>query len=65
MNIAHVNKSDQGDQKPFGSTFWANGARATWFVTKSGESGDGSQFTLGLFNRKANTGPLRPAAGMS
>ena len=64
LNIAHINKSEQGDQKPFGSAFWANGARATWFVTKSGESGDGSQITLGLFNRKANTGPIRPASGL-
>jgi len=53
--IAHVNKSDQGDQKPFGSVYWHNGARMTWYV-KLGEELRGG-ISVGLYNRKANLGP--------
>lgn len=60
--IAHVTKSEAGDQKPFGSAFWHNGARATWYVKRDG---DGERISLGLFNRKANTGPKFPAQGFS
>jgi AAA domain len=61
LNIAHVNKSDQGDQKPFGSTFWHNGARSTWFMKAGGTTPTG--LSVGLFNRKANLGPLRLPIG--
>jgi len=50
--IAHVTKSDEGDKKPFGSAFWSNSARLTWFIKKSGEYGD--QTMIGMFNRKNN-----------
>lgn len=50
--IAHVTKAEDGDKKPFGSAFWANSARLTWFVKKSGEYGDTSM--IGMFNRKNN-----------
>ena len=30
LHIAHVNRSDTGDKKPFGSSFWHNGAPSTW-----------------------------------
>lgn len=63
LNIAHVNKSDQGDQKPFGSTFWHNGARSTWFMKAGDTTPEG--LSVGLFNRKANLGPLRQAIGYS
>ncbi len=62
MHNAHISKStESGDQKPFGSAFWHNGARSTWFV-QSVES-DPDQLRLGFFNRKANLGPIsRPAS---
>lgn len=60
--IAHVTKSEGGDQKPFGSAFWHNGARSTWYVKREGE---GERISLGLFNRKANTGPRFAAQGFS
>jgi hypothetical protein len=63
LHVAHVNKSDNGDQKPFGSTFWHNGARATWFIKASEAVDDAPVLTVGLFNRKANLGPLRPPLG--
>ena len=63
LHIAHVNRSEHADQKPFGSTFWHNGARATWNVQRGDEAPDGSRFTVGLFNRKTNVKALRPAFG--
>ena len=50
--IAHVTKSEDGDKKPFGSAFWSNSARLTWFVKKAGDWGDST--TVALFNRKNN-----------
>jgi hypothetical protein len=65
LHIAHVSKAEGADQKPFGSTFWHNGARATWNV-KLAESMPGTnQITIGLYNRKANLGGIRPAVGFS
>ena len=34
-HLAHVNRSENSDQKPFGSSFWHNSARSTWFAKKS------------------------------
>ncbi len=63
LNVAHTTKSEGGDQKPFGSTFWHNGSRATWYVKRSaGEPGD-SHLSIALYNRKANLGPRLPAVG--
>jgi hypothetical protein len=63
LHVAHVNRSDTNDQKPFGSTFWHNGFRSTWFAKRSDASPDSRSVTVGLYNRKANLGPLLPAIG--
>ena len=63
LNLAHTNRSETSDQKPFGSAFWHNGARATWYIKRAATSSDGQRLNIGLFNRKANLGPLRPAIG--
>lgn len=63
LHIAHVSKADGSDQKPFGSAFWHNGARATWFVKLAETLPGGQTISIGLYNRKANLGPQRPAAG--
>lgn len=63
LHLAHINRSENGDQKPFGSSFWHNGARATWFVKQAGASADGSRVTIGLFNRKSNLTRLHSAVG--
>jgi hypothetical protein len=63
LHIAHVNKSETSDQKPFGSIFWSNSARSTWYAQRAEETPDGSIIRLGLFNRKSNLGPLRPPLG--
>jgi DNA-binding CsgD family transcriptional regulator len=63
LHVAHVNRSETSDQKPFGSTFWHNGARSTWFAKLAESTPDGRTIHLGLYNRKANLGPLRSAVG--
>lgn len=62
LHVAHISKAEGSDQKPFGSAFWHNGARSTWFV-KLAEATLAGRITIGLYNRKANLGPLRPAVG--
>lgn len=61
LHIAHVTKGEDNDQKPFGSSFWHNSARSTWFVKLAATSQDGTVTTIGLFNRKTNLGPRQPA----
>lgn len=62
LHLAHISKAEGADQKPFGSAFWHNGARATWFV-KRAEGDDSASMRIALYNRKSNLGPLRPAVG--
>jgi hypothetical protein len=62
--VAHVTKSENGDQRPFGSAFWHNGLRSSWFVKRSEADGNASEATVGLFHRKCNAGPLLPARGL-
>jgi hypothetical protein len=56
LAVAHVTKTTDGD-KPFGSTFWHNTARATWYVRKVQDMGAAS-FRVALVNKKANDAPL-------
>lgn len=63
LHVAHISKSEHADQKPFGSAFWHNGARSTWFAQRADDSPDGSVIRIGFFNRKSNLGPLRPPIG--
>jgi hypothetical protein len=51
LHIAHVNKSETGDRQPFGSAFWHNSARATWFLKATDQT---DTHTVGVFNRKHN-----------
>lgn len=67
FHIAHVTKQAAGDDpgrqadKPFGSTFWAAGARGMWLF-KSDQGPD--QLTMALYPKKANTGPMGRAVGL-
>ena len=61
LHVAHVSKAEGADKKPFGSTFWHNGARATWFVKLARGVPNGNIVSIGLYNRKANLGAIRPA----
>jgi hypothetical protein len=65
LHLAHVSKGENADKKPFGSAFWHNGARSTWYAQLSEGSADSDVLQVGLFNRKTNLGRLRPAVGFS
>ncbi len=54
LHIAHITKSDSGDMKPFGSVFFHNSARATYFCKLADASGDGESISIGLYARKNN-----------
>ncbi len=64
LHIAHVSKAEQGDQKPFGSVFWANGARATWYLKRTDADADPDTLTVGFYHRKTNVGRLRQPFAM-
>lgn len=65
LHIAHVSKALESDKRPFGSAFWHNGARSTWFCEASERAGEENQIDLGFFNRKANLGPLQGPLGFT
>ena len=65
LHIAHVNRSENADEKPFGSAFWHNGSRATWFVKRADEGAESDVISLGFFNKKANLGRLQRPAGFT
>ena len=52
--IAHVTKSMDA-KKPFGSGFWHNEARRTWYVNRVQEE-ETDEIDLGLYCRKVNDG---------
>jgi hypothetical protein len=60
LHVAHVSKAEGGDQKPFGSAFWHNGARLTWHVSAEDVAIGGRRLLVKLQPRKANLGE-RPA----
>jgi hypothetical protein len=63
LALAHITGEMERDPsqvlRPFGSIFWHNGARRTWFIQKYQEQ-ESSVAALGLFNRKVNDG-MKPA----
>jgi hypothetical protein len=66
LHLAHVTKpKDDGvdPTKPFGSVYWSNLARMTWFVKRT-EGADDSRIAVALFNKKANLNAVRPAVGL-
>ena len=75
LHLAHATKAvtdgDGGRKpvfrglKPFGSAFWHNSARSTWYACCADETEDASRALIGLDNQKANMGPLLPAVGLS
>lgn len=61
LHLAHINRSEQGTDKPFGSAFYHNSARATWFLQRSAEQADATKVQVGLFNKKCNLRARPPA----
>jgi hypothetical protein len=60
LNLAHVTKGEGNDKRPFGSTFWHNGARACWYAEQA-DAAPSDRIHIGIFNRKFSRGS-RPAA---
>jgi hypothetical protein len=64
--IAHIRKDGQNpaeaEKFPFGSIFWHNSARCTWFAKAAEEAAvEERTKTIGLFNRKMNLSSKLPA----
>jgi hypothetical protein len=49
LHLAHITKGEHGDQRPFGSAFWHNSARATYFLRAAEDT---TPRTVGVFPRK-------------
>lgn len=59
LHLAHTNRSAvDSEKKPFGSTYWHNMARATWFLKRGDDSPLPTEITIGCYHKKANLGPL-------
>jgi hypothetical protein len=64
LHVAHITKGgDANTEKPFGSTFWHNSARATFYVERVGQADDGHEITIRIVNKKANLDRLQPTLG--
>lgn len=59
LHLAHVTKGEHSDKRPFGSAFWHNGARHTYYTRATDER----PLCVGLFDRKHNCGPKRDPRG--
>lgn len=59
LHFAHMTKSEGGDKRPFGSTFWYNGARQVWFAKRDGDADGTSVVPIALIDRKFNLGGKR------
>lgn len=62
--LAHVPKNHSGDQPkdPFGSVYYSNLSRRTWYIERVQEEAS-DQVDVGLYCKKVNDGPLpRPIA---
>jgi hypothetical protein len=64
LTLAHVSSGEHGSDKPFGSVFWHNSARQTWYLERV-ERGPQDILTIGCFNKKTNIGRPHPAIGLS
>lgn len=65
LTLAHISSGEHGTEKPFGSVFWHNSARATWYLERDTSISIPDEITIALFNRKNNLGRLLPPVGLS
>lgn len=65
LHIAHITKAQEGaDRRPFGSAFWHNSPRATWYAKLADRDPGGTVSRLGLYPRKWNIGALPAPVGL-
>jgi len=81
LHLAHSTKSTTDDNgpnghkparfrglKPFGSVFWHNSARSTWYTKRADDEDDTRQtstVSVGLFHQKTNMGRLLRPVGLA
>jgi len=65
LSIAHISKGEGGDQKPFGSSFWHNSARATFNIKRADSVGGENITEVAIYQRKANLKGFRPPMAYS
>lgn len=65
LAIAHVTKADTkaATDKPFGSAYWHNSARMSWYLRRN--EGHGQCYSVGMFCRKHNLGPRSRSIGLT
>ncbi len=61
LHLAHTTKGEDGDQKPFGSTFWFNSVRALWYAKRADSAAGAKVAEIGYYPRKFNVGTRPPA----
>jgi hypothetical protein len=65
LHLAHISKSQEhGEDKPFGSAFWANGARSLWFLKRSSDTEGQDVVNVACYHKKSNTSRRLPALGL-
>jgi hypothetical protein len=64
LHLAHISKAEEGDKKPFGSVFWANGARNIWNLKRDDTERSDGIVPIGFYHRKSNIGELRAPFAM-
>lgn len=62
LTLAHVPKDGRNDY-PFGSIFWHNHARRTWYVAREQEE-DSDEITIGMYCKKVNDGRMPRPLGI-
>jgi len=57
LHIAHRSKGgENSDKYPFGSIFWSNGCRMSWYMEGAEEAPNSSILNVAMHNRKGNLG---------
>jgi hypothetical protein len=57
LHVAHRTKGgENSDKYPFGSVFWHNGARMTWYMEGAEEAPNSPVLNVAMHNRKGNLG---------
>jgi hypothetical protein len=65
LTLAHMSSGEHGTDKPFGSVFWHNSARATWYLERDQDNTGSNEIVVAATNKKNNLGRLLPAMGLS
>lgn len=56
LHLAHTSKGEQAQEKPFGSAFWHNSTRVSWFAKRAEAGTDPNVVEVGFYPKKFNLG---------